>query len=59
MKDNEERELWVLNDEGLYTLAQDHPGGIDAFVLERSDLIDEVIENVTTGRRRQHYLVYG
>jgi len=56
---DDDRRQWVLNDEGLYLLQQESRRSVREFVCMNRALIDEVIGNVTTGARRQHYLVYG
>jgi hypothetical protein len=56
---DEDRRLWVLNDEGLYNLMRDSRLGTREFIRQNRKLIDEVIGNVSSGARRQHYLVYG
>lgn len=56
---DEDRRLWVLNDEGLYNLMRDSRLGTREFIRQNRKLIDEVIVNVRDGHRRQHYLVYG
>lgn len=56
---DEDRRLWVINDEGLYTLQMESGKKIMPWVRDNRTLVDEVAENVRTGKRRQHYLVYG
>lgn len=57
---DEERRQWVLNDEGLYLWwKQSRIGSIREFIRQNRKEIDEAINNVTSGRKRQHYLRYG
>jgi hypothetical protein len=60
MNDNERRE-WVMNDEGLYRMAMEYrgQGGVTAFIRANRAMIDECIENVTSGKKPAHYLEYG
>lgn len=56
---NEERRLWVLNDEGLYNMQQRTKGGMRQFIKDNREAIDEVITNVVEGKKPAHYPVYG
>lgn len=56
---DKERELWVANDEGLYLEQRRSRLSMRAFIRENRELIDEVIRNVTEGRKPAHYLEYG
>lgn len=56
---DEERRLWVLNDEGLYNLQQRSGRTVRGFVRENRPLIDEVIHYVVEGVKPSHYLAYG
>lgn len=56
---DEVRHQWVLNDEGLYNWWRMSKQPIRAFIRSNRSDITSVIENVTSGRRRAHYLVYG
>jgi len=56
---DEDRRLWVLNDEGLYNWWRGSGRPIRAFIRANREQLDEVIGNMISGRRRQHYLVYG
>lgn len=58
MNDND-RETWVSNDEGLYDMWTRSKLSMRSFVRENRKLIDEVAGNVKTGTKRQHYLKYG
>lgn len=57
---DEMRRGWVENDEGLYNLlcAGEHRD-VRRFVKEHRAMIDEVINNVFSKRKPQHYLAYG
>jgi hypothetical protein len=54
-----ERENRINNDEGLYNMWKRSGKSMRAFIREKREEIDEVIENVSSGKKRQHYLVYG
>ena len=54
-----ERKQWVENDEGLYCCYRTSRKPLTRFVRDNREFIDEVIGNVTTGRRPAHYLEYG
>ncbi len=56
---DEERRQWVLNDEGLYDWYRGTRMTVTAFIKAHRKEIDEVIDNVNSGARRQHYLKYG
>lgn len=56
---NTEREQWIDNDEGLYNLWRASGLSKRNFIKENKTLIDEVIENITTGKKKAHYLCYG
>lgn len=55
---DEERRLWVLNDEGLYRLHKQSGLSLTAFIKQWKDTIDSVIDNVTSGQEQAHYLEY-
>lgn len=57
-RNDEDRTQWVLNDEGLYRMAQ-QAGGVRKFVRQSRRLIDDVIDQVEQGQKRPHFLVYG
>ena len=56
---DEDRRLLILNDEGLYNWWRESGLPIRTFIRANRAQITEVIEYVTSGRKRQHYLVYG
>ena len=56
---DEDRRQWVLNDEGLYLWWQRSGKELRAFIKANRAQLDEVINNVTSGKRQAHYLVYG
>lgn len=60
MNDSERRQ-WVENDEGLYNLAKEYRGrgGTRQFIRDNRAMLDECIENVTSGKKPAHYLEYG
>ena len=53
-----EREEWVRNDEGLYRMYQRSRLSMRHFVKKNRQLIDEIIQNVTSGMKSAHYLEY-
>ena len=56
---DEERRVWVLNDEGLYQMQLASKLPMKKFIKEYREKIDEVILNVRDGKKPSHYLVYG
>jgi hypothetical protein len=58
INDND-REDFVNNDEGLYRLWQASKQGITTFVRQNRPFIDEVIRKVRDGEKPAHYLFYG
>jgi hypothetical protein len=63
-KNDDEREAWVWNDEGLYALYQAwcrHTGreSMRAYVRLNRALIDDAIAPVLAGEKRAHHLIYG
>jgi hypothetical protein len=56
---NQEREMWIDNDEGLYDWWKSSKLSKRQFIKEYRTGIDLVIKDVTTGRRCPHYLKYG
>ena len=58
MNDND-REQWVSNDEGLYDMQRRSGMPKWKWIRANRKLIDEAVGLVTTGNCRQHYLKYG
>lgn len=57
---DEERRLWVLNDEGLYDLfKRSGQRNLTTWIKYNRKTIDEVMDNVVAGRKPGHYLKYG
>lgn len=56
---NEDRRQWILNDEGLYNWLISSKLPLAKFIKENREEIDKVIENITSGKKKQHYLTYG
>ena len=56
---NEERRLWIINDEGLYNWQTSSKLSLGRFILQNKHEIDAVINNVLSGKKRAHYLVHG
>ncbi len=54
-----DRAQWVDNDEGLYNEKRRSRLPMREFVRRNRELIDQVIRNVTEGRKPAHYLEYG
>ena len=54
-----ERENWVDNDEGLYSLWRSSRKSKRKFIRANRAMIDTAIINVTTGQQPAHYLKYG
>jgi len=52
-------EQWIANDEGLYLWQRRSGLSQRAFIKKHREEIEKVINNVTTGERPAHYLVYG
>jgi hypothetical protein len=55
---DEERRQWVLNDDGLRDLQRKARDNIREWVKKNRQLIDEVIDNVSSGKKQAHYLKY-
>jgi hypothetical protein len=58
-RNDEARRQWVLNDEGLYLLWRHSKRAIKYWIQENREQIDEIIDNIESGKKKQHYLVYG
>lgn len=58
-RNDKERRLWVLNDEGLYDLWRGSGRPLKAWIRENRETIDRVTDNVASGRKPAHYLTYG
>ncbi|MFA5759149.1 MAG: hypothetical protein WC942_07335 [Clostridia bacterium] len=56
---DKEREMWVMNDEGLYSMWKRSKLSKRNFIKTNRVFIDKVINNVSSGVRQAHYLVYG
>ena len=54
-----ERAQWIDNDEGLYDLWKASGQTKRMFIREHREMIDDVIEQVTSGARPAHYLTMG
>lgn len=59
MPNDESREEFVNNDEGLYDLWRRSGRGITVWVRENRAMIDEVIGVVMRGEKPAHYMKYG
>lgn len=55
---DDERRLWVLNDEGLYQWQQSSGLSVREFIKKYRAELDKIIENVTSGKKQAHYLAY-
>lgn len=58
MNDND-RNQWIDNDEGLYNWWLGSGKSKKNFIKENRAQISEIIDNVTGGKKKAHYLVYG
>lgn len=56
---DDDRQQWVDNDEGLQRMWLASGKGITVWVRENRSMIDEVIKAVRDGEKPAHYLVYG
>lgn len=60
---DEERRLWVENDEGLYcywrAAKREERISQREWIRKNRTFIDSVINNVTKGKKPAHYLRYG
>ena len=56
---DEERRLWIDNDEGLYNWQPSSGLSMRKFIRENREEIDRVIRNVVDGKKPAHYLAYG
>lgn len=56
---DEERRVWIENDEGLYYLQRRSGLSMRQFIRKNRAVIDEVIVAVRDGKKPAHYLVYG
>lgn len=56
---NEERRLWINNDEGLYDWWKESGLSMTAFIKENREEIDKAIQPVVDGEKPSHYLKYG
>jgi len=54
-----ERCQWVDNDEGLYQWMCMSGMTKHKFIRANSNEIDRIIEEMVSGKKRRHYLVYG
>jgi hypothetical protein len=55
---NQEREQWIDNDEGLYNWWRGSRLSKREFVRQNRAELDAIIENVTSGKKPAHYLAY-
>lgn len=55
---DEDRRQWVLNDEGLYNMQRESRLPMREFIKQNREMIDKVINNVTSGTKPAHYLAY-
>jgi len=51
-KNDQERELWVLNDEGLYNWQRSSKMSMRKFIREHRKEIDDIITNAVTKKTR-------
>ena len=55
---DEERNLWVDNDKELCQLWKKSGHSKRVFIRQHRELIDNLIANVTSGKKPAHYLAY-
>lgn len=58
MNDNE-RNQWIDNDEGLYNWFTSSNMSRRTFLRTHRKEIDDIIKNITSGAKPAHYLTYG
>lgn len=56
---DEEREQWIANDEGLYNDQRRSRLSVREYIRTNRAEIDAVIDNVTSGAKPAHYMEYG
>lgn len=56
---DDDRDNWVINDEGIYDLWKSSGLSKRAFIRANRQLIDDAAKAVDTGAKRQHHLKYG
>ena len=56
---DDERDQWIDNDEGLYDWWQGSGQSKRTFIREHRAEIDAAIDNVISGDKPAHYLKYG
>lgn len=54
-----EREQWIANDEGLYKEQKRSGLSMRDFIRTNREAIDELIDNVVSGKKPAHYKEYG
>jgi hypothetical protein len=59
MANDNDREDFVNNDEGLYNMWRRSGKGITVWVRENRQFIDEYMGNVQSGAKPAHYGAYG
>jgi hypothetical protein len=58
MHNDNERGLWIDNDEGLYNFFRFSHLTKREFIRQNREIIDSVIDNVVGGKKPAHYLSY-
>lgn len=56
---NRERELWLLNDEGIYDWWRMSGLSKREFIRQNREELDRTIARMCDGQKPQHYLKYG
>jgi len=57
---DKDRAMWVDNDEGLYDIYNSSEyTNKRKWIRDNREFLDEIINKITTGEDRQHFLKYG
>jgi hypothetical protein len=51
--------MWISNDEGLHHWWKSSRLPMGKFIQQNRDEIDQIINNMLSGKKQAHYLVYG
>lgn len=56
---DDQRRIWILNDEGLYNWYRESRLSMKQFIKENRVEIDKAVSPIVSGEKPSHYLVYG